>query len=49
MDALLVLSTTEANQHMSNLILRLDFNNFYKGYFQKTARTKKNPNEINPE
>jgi len=37
-DALQNLSTTEANEHTINLILRLDFNNFYQHNFQKTHK-----------
>jgi hypothetical protein len=35
MDALQIISTTEANHQMANLVMRLDFNDFYKKYFEK--------------
>ncbi len=34
-DSLHNLSSTEANYQMSNLALRLDFNDFYRNYFEK--------------
>lgn len=33
--------TTEANHQMANLILRLDFNDFYKQYFEQNIFIKK--------
>lgn len=33
-DALKTLSTTEGNHHTANLVLRLDFNDFYRNYFE---------------
>jgi len=37
-DSLHQMSTTEANHKMANLVLRLDFNEFYKQYFEKTEQ-----------
>eukprot|EP01117_Protostelium_nocturnum_P017756 TRINITY_DN7283_c0_g1_i1.p1 TRINITY_DN7283_c0_g1~~TRINITY_DN7283_c0_g1_i1.p1 ORF type:complete len:773 (-),score=225.32 TRINITY_DN7283_c0_g1_i1:228-2546(-) len=34
MDSLQLLSTTEANHQMANLVLRLDYNDYYKKYFE---------------
>ena len=34
-EAVTILSTQEANQHLSNLVQQLDYNNYYKQYFEK--------------
>ncbi len=38
-DALQALSTSESNNHMANLALRLDFNNYYKEFFDRNPIT----------
>jgi hypothetical protein len=47
-DSLLAHSMTDATSQMGNLVLRLDFNDFYKKYFENHPQLLQFPNNNSP-